>query len=524
MGKYAIMPRNAGNGMKKICSIGGAGHVVDEVLTYSVRLGSSLDDAEWVEVSELFSSSYGFYSEKDPSGRAGRRIRLSSSYYQRAYASEAYQIAFCRAGQRLVAEAVFRVCPTSRGRAAFVVQLVVDERFRRRGIASTLLHAIWGFSDFCCWGIVTSNAFTVESLEAATFRRVNARTMSDNRAFIRDEVLSGIGFLESAHWAVSDSESVVDTGFYTDRSLRSGTMDGVSARLGTLPEGAEWLAIVFREQPLDDLKAYRSLILSSSRFVAEAYSRMPQREQGWAAKADAEIAAILGWLPALPPTARVADFGAGSGRHIEALRAAGFTELTAVDFASSIPGVIREDVRTWRSQSPFDLILCLYDVIGSFPDDADNKAVLKSVSENLKPGGYAVLSVSNYEYVAGKGAEMVDLDDPVEAARKIFALSPSRSMETTGEFFNPNFILLDDKRHVACRKEQFSAASGLPGEYLLCDRRFTVDEIRFWAEECGLAVTESRFVRAGFDTGFDASTGKEILLITKKSLNASHAT
>ena len=361
--------------MKKICSIGGAGHVVDEVLTYSVRLGSSLDDAEWVEVSELFSSSYGFYSEKDPSGRAGRRIRLSSSYYQRAYASEAYQIAFCRAGQRLVAEAVFRVCSTSRGRAAFVVQLVVDERFRRRGIASTLLHAIWGFSDFCCWGIVTSNAFTVESLEAATFRRVNARIMSDNRAFIRDEVLSGIGFLESAHWAVSDSESVVDTGFYTDRSSRPDTMDEVSARLGALPEGAEWLAIVFREQPLDNFKTYR----------------------------------------------------------------------------------------------------------------------------------------------------MVDLDDPVEVTRKIFSLPPSRSMETTGEFFNPNFILLDDKRHVACRKEQFSAASGLPGEYLLCDRRFTVDEIRSWAEECGLAVTESRFVRAGFDAEFDASTGKEILLITKKSLNVPHA-
>jgi hypothetical protein len=53
-------------------------------------------------------------------------------------------------------------------------------------------------------------------------------------------------------------------------------------------------------------------------------------------------------------------------------------------------------------------------------------------------------------------------------------------------------------------------------EYLLCDRRFTADEIRAWAEACGLAVTEVRFVRAGFDAEFDASTGKEILLITKE--------
>ena len=89
-------------------------------------------------------------------------------------------------------------------------------------------------------------------------------------------------------------------------------------------------------------------------------------------------------------------------------------------------------------------------------------------------------------------------------------------METTGEFFNPNYILLDDKHHIACRKEQFSSGTGLPGEYLLCDRRFTSDEIRSWAESCGLAVTESRFVRAGFDAEFDVATGKEILLITKK--------
>ena len=490
--------------------------MADEVLTYSVRLGSSLDDSEWAEVSELFSSSYGVYSEKEPSGRAGRRIRLSPSYYRRSYANESYQIAVCRDGKRLVAEAVFRVCDTTRGRAAFVVQLVVDERYRRRGIASTLLHAIWGFSDFCCWGIVTSNAFTVESLEAATFRRVRPQAMLDNAEFIRREILAGIGFLEEARWTVAASESVVDSGFYTDRSAPAEAVFALSERLGALPEGAEWLAVVFREQPLDDFNAYRSLIRSSAHFVAEAYARMPQEEQGWAAKADAEISAILGWIPELPRTARVADFGAGSGRHVKALRAAGFTDLTAVDFAASAPGIVREDVRTWRSQEPFDLILCLYDVIGSFPDDEDNKAILASVSANLKPGGHAVLSVSNYDFAVVKGAGRVDLDDPVESVRKIFALPPSRSMETTGEFFNPNYILLDDKRHVACRKEQFSAKSGLPGEYLLCDRRFSLEEIRSWAEACGLAVTESRFVRAGFDAEFDASTGKEILLITKK--------
>ena len=199
----------------------GEGRMTGEILAYSVRSGSALGDAEWAEVSELFSSSYGFYSEKDPSGRAGRHIRLSPSYYRRAYASDAYQVAVCRDGTKLVAEAIYRVCKTSRGCAAFVVQLVVGEPYLRRGIASTLLHAIWGFSDFCCWGIVTSNAFTVESLEAATFRRVCPQAMMDNEMFIRREILSRIGFLEAAQWKVSPTESMVDYGFYTDRSSPS---------------------------------------------------------------------------------------------------------------------------------------------------------------------------------------------------------------------------------------------------------------------------------------------------------------
>ena len=49
-------------------------------------------------------------------------------------------------------------------------------------------------------------------------------------------------------------------------------------------------------------------------------------------------------------------------------------------------------------------------------------------------------------------------------------------------------------------KELFSAASGLPGEYLLCDRRFTADD-----------------ARAGFNAEFNAETGKEILLLAKKT-------
>ena len=97
--------------------------MIDEKLRYSVCSGAALGDAEWAEVSELFSSSYGFYSERDPSGRAERRIRLSPSYYRRVYATDAYRVAACREGEKLVAEAAFCVYETPRGQAVLVEQL-----------------------------------------------------------------------------------------------------------------------------------------------------------------------------------------------------------------------------------------------------------------------------------------------------------------------------------------------------------------------------------------------------------------
>jgi len=59
------------------------------------------------------------------------------------------------------------------------------------------------------------------------------------------EILSGVGFLAAAEWLVSASASVIDSGFYTDRSFPPAATIELSNRLGVLPEGAEWLAVVF---------------------------------------------------------------------------------------------------------------------------------------------------------------------------------------------------------------------------------------------------------------------------------------
>ena len=70
-------------------------------------------------------------------------------------------------------------------RIAWVLQLVVHEQFRMRGIAKTLLYSIWGFSDDYAWGLATSNALTVKTLEKATFRKVKTEEMRKHK----DEII-----------------------------------------------------------------------------------------------------------------------------------------------------------------------------------------------------------------------------------------------------------------------------------------------------------------------------------------------
>ena len=50
----------------------------------------------------------------------------------------------------------------------------------------------------------------------------------------------------------------------------------VAERNGELPEGYEWLSVIFRDQKCDDVDSLEQLIECSGRFVREAYVRMPR--------------------------------------------------------------------------------------------------------------------------------------------------------------------------------------------------------------------------------------------------------
>lgn len=486
-------------------------------LTFSVRSGDEVSSSEWAEVSALFSAEYGVYSAAAPR-KAGERIRLGTDYYRRFYATDSFRVAFCRDGERLVAEAIYLERKTGRGMVAFVVQLVVASEYRRRGVASTLLHSVWGFSDYYAWGIVSSNAFTVEALQGATFRKASPAVMAESADWLRAEVLAKVPFLAQAEWRLDERMSVAATSFFTDRTQPAESTAAVRARLGELAEGEEWLAVVFRHQELDDFSAYRSMIAASGEIVREAYRHMPQSEQAWALKTADEIDVVMAGVSPLPRDAVVVDFGAGSGRHVEELRKRGYACVTGVDFATaSADRVLPGDCRDWKCERPVDLALCLYDVVGSFPDDADNEAVVRNIADNLADGGWAVFSVSNWDFLDRHALRTVDFDDESSAARALFDLPPTKTMQESGEFFDGTCVLVDEKRRLVCHKEQFPFGKGLPsGEFLIRDRRFTAAEISSWLVAAGLEIVQTRFVRAGFKVEYAVSTGKEILLFTKK--------
>lgn len=208
-------------------------------------------------------------------------------------------------------------------------------------------------------------------------------------------------------------------------------------------------------QAVDLEDAYSQIVDCSGRFVAEAYRRQPQARQKWAAKAGEEMDNLLRWLPAVGKDTPVCDFGAGTGRHVAELR------------------------------------------------------------RHLRKGGFAAISVANAGFSGLRGTS-VDSKNRRALIKSIFRLAPSRTMATTGEFLSAKSVLRNRSKGLFYHKEQFFGGSGLPGEYLVVDRRYTAGEIEALVEKAGLRVVMRRFVRSGFSKDLSEGDGKEILVIANK--------
>lgn len=491
------------------------------------------------ECAALYSNHYGLWSAQSrPPARPATRVRLTATRLKQWFNSEASRISLAHAGSDLVGYAIAVQMKVPRcGIVSWVTQLVVHEQYRQRNIGKTLLFSIWGLSDHFAWGLLTASPYAVRALEKATRRRCLPTRIQRNSRKLYRLGCAHIGYVDEAtNIDVGANQSRIETEFYLDHSEIGKMLDQVTTAekpwlLGTLQEGWEWFAFTFSDQeqmPLNS-EEIASMLEASDHIVRQAYARMQLNEDHrWARHAILETQQIIEYC-GISAGQSVLDFGCGAGRHALALGRSGI-RVTGVDY---VPGFIEKANTVARRQGlsetrfiqadcrdavlgeRFDAAVCLYDVVGTYADRGENTRILANLAAHLKPGRMALVSVMNLALTKRNAKHVFSLQrDP----NRLLELPSSGTMETTGDVFNPEYYMLDEESSVVYRREQFTKGPDLPAEWVVRDRRFSVDEIEAMCSEAGLEVVWTRFVRAGRwheALAEDDDRAKEILVLCR---------
>lgn len=507
-------------------------------LTKFDKFGSAqVTEALLHECAALFSSHYGTWADDFPvASKRGQRIQLSAKALLSYLPGDDSWIVTARSDGRLIGYAMAIWARSSEYTISWVTQLVVHEDYRHQGIATTLLGAVWGHSNHLAWGIVSANPYAIRVLEKATRRSVVPHEVAKHDALIRS-VFERIPYLNGAIFDVAEDRSIVDTNFRQDLSsvpekLAQLVSQGAKWQLGNLLPGNEWLGATFQSQASAEwTQEEADRILVGARDIAQqAYERMaaanPELSHPWAKHAPAEVHALLKQID-LPSGARVLDFGCGSGRHSIEFALKGHTTFgidgssrfideakkRAQELGLTNTQFLQKDGLDWATSEQYDLGLCLYDVIGSYPVDALNERLFQNLVKSVRPLGWVVFSVMSYDFLLGRNPTCATSQD---VHLRLAALKPSNAMERSGEVFDGRYIVLDTERRIAYRKEQFGEGPNPPLELLIADRRYGLDELAALCRRYDLEPRHLGYVSAGrFEPQRD-SIKKEILVIAQK--------
>lgn len=487
---------------------------------------------------KLYSGHYGVWGKK--SENVGSRVKLSAARIKAWLDGDNTVICYATDGQEIVGYAIaLSMIEPAYGTVTWITQLVVHEEYRNRGIAKNILLSIWGFSDHTAWGIVSANPYAVRALEKITHRRAVPDRIKRDITKLRDIGIKHVCFINAdTEFTVNEHESKVNTEFFVDhedisQKISAVTNEEVAWLLGDIDEGWEWCAFTFQDQqqiPLSNEEIAVFLDTSDS-IVKEAYSRMVLNSdrQKWMKNEVSEIQYLRGKID-FTRISFAYDLGCGIGRHAIILAKIGI-ETVGVDYVESnieratktkdemsLSNVsfVHADCRTYRSDRKAALVLCLYDVVGTFVSNEENAKIITTAYELLESGGHAVFSVMNYESTAFHAENKFKFS---KSASKILEIKPLNIMEKTGNVFSPKYNLVDEETHVVYRKEQFFNANNVPRELIVRDRRFTESEIVEMCVEVGFTVIEAKYVNAtDWKVSYTATDkkAKEILLICKK--------
>ncbi len=498
-------------------------------LQYITKPCCSMSDLEYEQCSELFSNNYGKYSGVD-SKEKGQQIRMSPSLYKRLYGHNPNMfVSLCYDGSLLLGQAFFlRKNIKDKGICSWVTQLVVHNKYRKRKIGSKLLQSAWGFSNYYAWGLATANALTLKTLESVTWREINVSEISQNIDLI-EEIMEDIPFANKNGISIKDKECQVFTKFYPELEVINHEEEFrvYAKRLGKIKPGYEWLAFTFSNQKMVYTeKKFQKFLEFSEKQLNEVYSRMVMSQQPWTKGTINEVDFIISNLHN-KEIKSILDVGCGHGRHAIELSKKGYEIVVGVDFSEMNVKIANKnaldnhlttsficgDARKLKLGNKYDLVLCLYDVVGSFKDNEDNLRILKTVKTHLNSGGIAVISVMNMELTDSIAVNKVSLKQNPEA---LLNLKASNTMARSGDVFMPEYFLVNQDDGLVYRKEQFESDGMMSAEYLVADKRYKMEELKRILVDLGFNIIESRYVQAGkWDVPLTAtdSRAKEILFV-----------
>lgn len=500
------------------------------------------------ECSGLYSNHYGRWS-KDAPYAAGNRIKLSTDKLRTCWLeNKNANLYTARLESKLIGYAIaIRKEYENYGVFSWVTQLVVHEDYRNQGIAKRLLFSIWVRSDDFAWGLLTANPYAIRALEKATRRRCNPERITRNHKKLFNIAREQLGNCyrinkDSTQIRVDKTGSKIDTKFFIDHSevpemIRAAASNGTPWVLGDLEEGWEWFAFTFQDQEQLKLTGdeIEGMIRASDQVAQKAYSRMLlDKGHKWAGHTDKEVEFIIEKC-ALTPGKTVLDMGCGLGRHALKLAERGL-QITGIDYIPEfIERAKREaknrkletvrfiggDGRELESDECYDAVVCLYDVIGSFIDEEENRKILGNIARHLKPDGVAIITVMNHELTIRLAQDrfpghIFSFDSE---PNRVLDLEPAGIMEETGNIFDPEHYLVDENTHIVYRREQFTNGEKLPEQLIVMDKRYTEQEITDLCEAAGLAVQWAKYVGAGrWDDSLEPTekAAKEIMVFCKK--------
>lgn len=491
------------------------------------------------QLASLYSEQYGTWSHREPRNPGGR-VRLSPQRVGELLAPEEARLAYATFDGLVVGYAIAIQAKIPKyGVISWVTQLVVHEDHRRKDVGKSLLFAIWTFTNHFAWGLLTASPYAIRALEKATRRRCQPERIARNHKKLRNVALQYVSYVKSdTEIQVNKHLSKINTQFLLDHSTLARMLQDVTRpdapwQLGTIDEGWEWFAFTFHDQEEIELapEEIETMLKSSDQVAKVAYSRMLLNEDHrWAQHSKSEAHFIASLCSLKPDGASILDFGCGTGRHALELAAMGF-DVSGIDYLDSLVQRAREhadrrelaraqflvaDCRDTDLGRQFDVVVCLYDVIGTYTDEKENARIVANIAAHLKQGGIALISVMNLELTERRAKHLFSI---AKEPNKLLALKPSQTMERTGDIFEPDYYMLDTETNIVYRKEQFAAGTSLPTELIVRDRRYRMNDIKNLCTGAGLKVVWSQFVHAGrWNDPFenDSDRAKEILVYCTK--------